>query len=382
MTGFKHIPFERVAWTTTSFLSITLFLTLTAVPAYLIFFGMGWFMAGLLAFYLVATGLSITLGYHRLFAHLSFGAKWPVRMFVLLFGAAAWENSVLDWVSDHRRHHKHVDHDDDPYNINNGFFFAHVGWLLFKLSPEPPMDNVNDLRKDKWVLWQHRNVHWIALVVGFIVPAVLCGLVYGSWMAALGGFLIVGVLRTVIVQHATFCINSACHYFGKQPYSSKHSARDSWWIAFITYGEGYHNYHHEFQHDYRNGVKPWQFDPTKWTIWLLSKFGLTYNLRRVSDAKILLAELTEARRRMESGLATFKNTDLTEAARARLHASLEYLHVKQEELASCYYQVQKGVTERVEFSKAKVAQWRREINHALRHLDELLEVHTPAAATA
>ena len=90
MTGFKHIPFDRVSWITTSFLSITLLLALTAAPAYLIMYGMGGFMAVLFAFYLIATGLSITLGYHRLFAHLSFGAKWPVRMFVLLFGAAAW----------------------------------------------------------------------------------------------------------------------------------------------------------------------------------------------------------------------------------------------------------------------------------------------------
>ncbi|MEM9227666.1 MAG: fatty acid desaturase, partial [Verrucomicrobiota bacterium] len=277
-----------------------------------------------------------------------------------------------------RRHHKHVDHDDDPYNINNGLFYAHMGWLLFKLNAEPPMDNVNDLRKDPWVRFQHKYVHLIAAFFGFALPAVICGLYYGSWMGALGGLLIVGVLRTVLVQHATFCINSACHYFGKQPYSSKHSARDSWWIAFITYGEGYHNYHHEFQHDYRNGVKPWQFDPTKWTIWLLSKIGMTYSLRRVSEAKILLAELREARMRVDSGVAFCKPHDLTEAAQAKLAASIEYLQQKQEELASAYYQVQKGVSDRVEFSKAKVNDWRRDIQDSLDHLDKVISGYRAA----
>ncbi len=369
---FKHIPLDRVSWITTGFLGITLFLALTAAPAYLIMHGMGGFMAAMFAFYMIATGLSITLGYHRLYSHLSFGAKWPVRFFVLIFGAAAWENSVLNWACDHRRHHKHVDHDDDPYNINNGFFFAHMGWLLFKLNPEPPMDNVNDLRKDPWVRWQHKYVHLIAVLVGFVLPMVLCGLYYQSWTAALGGLLIVGILRTVLVQHATFCINSACHYFGGQPYSTKHSARDSWVMALVTYGEGYHNYHHEFQHDYRNGVKPWQFDPTKWSIWLLSKIGMTYNLRRVSEAKILLAELTEARRRLEHGVAFCNSKPLTDAAKVKLQASLDYLHQKQEELATHYYQVQKGVTERVEFSKSKVRAWRRDIQHSLDHLDQVV----------
>jgi stearoyl-CoA desaturase (delta-9 desaturase) len=95
-----------------------------------------------------------------------------------------------------------------------------------------------------------------------------------------------------VLQHCTFCINSLCHYLGTRPYSSRCSARDS--------GEGYHNYHHEFQHDYRNGVKPWQWDPTKWLIWTLSKVGLTRKLRRVRDEKVALAELAEAQRRQGS----------------------------------------------------------------------------------
>ena len=92
------------------------------------------------------------------------------------------------------------------------------------------------------------------------------GFLWGSWVSASGAFLIAGVARVVVLQHCTFCINSLCHYLGTRPYSSRCSARDSWFMALLTFGEGYHNYHHEFQHDYRNGVKPWQWDPTKWLI--------------------------------------------------------------------------------------------------------------------
>jgi len=100
--------------------------------------------------------MSITLGYHRLLSHLAFKAKWPVKLGVLLFGASTFEGTALDWCSDHRRHHKFVDHDDDPYDITKGFFHAHVGWLLFKLRPDPPLDNVSDLQADTLIAWQHR----------------------------------------------------------------------------------------------------------------------------------------------------------------------------------------------------------------------------------
>ena len=154
-----RIPFDRVNWITSSFLIGTALIALIGLPVYLFKFGIDWFQFGMFFFYLVATMMSITVGYHRLFSHLSFKAKTPVRLFTLVFGACAFENSCIDWASDHRRHHKHVDHDEDPYDISKGFMWAHIGWLMFKLRPEPPMDNVNDLRKDKLVIWQDKYVH-------------------------------------------------------------------------------------------------------------------------------------------------------------------------------------------------------------------------------
>jgi len=280
-----RIPKDRINWTTSSFLIGTLFLTLTAVPLYLWYFGIDWFHVAVFAVLLAATGFSITLGYHRLFSHMTFRARLPVRLFTLIFGAAAFENSVLMWASEHRRHHKHVDHDEDPYDITKGFFHAHIGWLLFKLLPQPPFDNVADLKKDPLVMWQHRHIHLLAVIMSFGLPT-LAGFMWDGWVGALGGFLIGGVAKVVVLQHGTFLINSACHTIGRQPYSTRCSARDSFLMALLTFGEGYHNYHHEFQHDYRNGVKPWNWDPTKWLIWILSKLRLTSGLRRVPQATI------------------------------------------------------------------------------------------------
>jgi stearoyl-CoA desaturase (delta-9 desaturase) len=362
-----RIPFERVNWVTSIFLIGTFLLSITVVPWYVVTFEQTWFQWAMFAFMVPATAMSITLGYHRLFSHLSFKAKWPVKLFTLIFGACAFENSCLDWSSDHRTHHKHVDHDEDPYDISKGFMWAHIGWLMFKLAPEHPATNVSDLRKEKLVMWQHKYVQWIAFLVGIVGPTILGGL-YNQcftdlpvWQGALGGFLIAGVLRVVVVQHSTFFINSLCHTIGKRPYSTKHSARDSIVMAFATFGEGYHNYHHEFQHDYRNGVKPWQWDPTKWTIWTLSKLGLASNLRRVPDSKILLAEMGEARMRAEEKLAALNAANPTMVDRA--HIALNELC---QNLAKNYAELEKAVSDRVEVSRQTLLAWQSETRELVR----------------
>ncbi len=354
---FSRIPFEKVNWTTSSFLIGTLVLSLTAVPLYLWNFGLDWFQVIFFFVMLAACGFSITLGYHRLFSHLSFQGHWTVRLFTLVFGAAAFENSALLWCTEHRTHHKHVDHDEDPYDISKGLFHAHIGWLLFKLSEPPPFDNVPDLQRDKLVMWQHRYVQWIAVFVAFIMPAMV-GYVWGGWESALGAFLIAGVARVVFLQHCTFCINSLCHYIGKRPYSSNCSARDSWIMAVVTFGEGYHNYHHEFQHDYRNGVKPWQFDPTKWIIWTLAKCGLASKLRRVPSEKILLSELAETQRCFESKLECPK---LTEPARAFITDAYERLQATARQWAQ-------HRAEQIEVTREMIAQLREELRSAISSL--------------
>jgi len=350
---FPQIPFRRVDWLVSSFLIGTLFLSITAVPVYIWFFGIDLFQIVLFFAMLAACGFSITLGYHRLFSHLTFKAHWIVRFFTVIFGAGAFESSVLLWSCEHRSHHKHVDHDDDPYCITKGLFYAHMGWLMFKLKPQPCFDNVADLKKDPLLVWQDRYIHLIAVLVAFVLPASI-GFLWGGWKAALGAFLIAGVLRVVVLQHATFCINSLCHYIGAQPYSSKCSARDSWILAIFTFGEGYHNYHHEFQHDYRNGVKPWQIDPTKWIIWILSKTGLVSNLRRVPTEKIVLAELDEAKRQLE---ATLANPALTEARATNIASAYQTL------LETAHWWNQRK-TEQLEVTREMLASLRNNIRVA------------------
>lgn len=372
-----NLPFDRINWVNSSFLIGTALVTVTVVPLYLWHYGVDAFQVAMFFAFFIATGLSITLGYHRLFSHAAFQARWPVRLATLLFGAAAFENSALAWVSDHRRHHKHVDHDDDPYDISKGFFHAHIGWILFKLDPVPPWDNVHDLRKDGLVMWQERFYVWIAVGIGFVLPALL-GYLHSGPMGALSGFLLAGVARTTAVQHMTFFINSLCHTIGSQPYSNKCSARDSWLMAIFTFGEGYHNYHHEFQHDYRNGVKWWQWDPTKWTIWTLEKVGMVRGLRRVSEDKILLAQLTDARRRLALQLACPKVSN-----NEKLHQMLKSSDAKLHELGERWSALKAEYTEKAsalrteyadranahfEEARAALREMRREVRQATRLL--------------
>jgi stearoyl-CoA desaturase (delta-9 desaturase) len=136
-------------------------------------------------------------------------------------------------------------------------------------------------------MWQHRNYLTLVLLSNIALPALL-GFIHGDIIA---GLLLGGLLRLVLSQHATYLINSLAHMWGRQPYSDKFSARDNTFLALITYGEGYHNYHHTFQWDYRNGVKWWHYDPTKWMINLCSRIGLTYDLKRCSLAQIEKAKL-------------------------------------------------------------------------------------------
>jgi len=290
-------PRPPINWLNLTFLLGTLLIALVGPPWYLIKYGLGWPEAVTFLVLWLFVGVSVTAGYHRLFAHKTYQAAWPVRLFYLVFGAGALENSVLNWSADHRVHHAHVDEERDPYNITKGFWWAHMGWIFFE--PEPiPRTVVRDLAEDPLVRWQEKYYVWIGLGVALGIPLVV-GLLTGH---VLGCLLIGGVLRIVVSHHGTFFINSLCHMVGRQPYSREHSARDSAVMAVLAFGEGYHNYHHEFQHDYRNGVKPWNFDPTKWMIWLLNKTGLASDLRRVPESRVLLAQMTEARRKAEQHL--------------------------------------------------------------------------------
>jgi stearoyl-CoA desaturase (delta-9 desaturase) len=275
---------RRLDWRNIVFLIAAHLLGLAAV-AYLIFVRASpWTIAlGLLWFALC--GVSITGGYHRLFSHKAYSAHPLVRAFYLFFGAAAAQNSALKWSRDHRLHHKYTDLDLDPYAVKDGFVWAHIGWILYRDTHGDQSVNARDLTDDALVRWQDRWYVPLAVLAGIVLPAAI-GIFWGD---PLGALLVCGFLRLIVQWHATFCVNSLAHTIGTQPYDDKTSARDSFITAIVTLGEGYHNFHHRFQADYRNGVRWYQFDPTKWFVWVLSCVGLTSNLRRTPPQLIAQA---------------------------------------------------------------------------------------------
>jgi stearoyl-CoA desaturase (delta-9 desaturase) len=318
----------RVKWLNIAFLLGTLVVALVGTPWYILTFGLGWPEAVTFLVLYTFVGLSVTAGYHRLFAHKTYQAAWPVRLFFLVFGAGALENSILNWAGDHRVHHSHVDEERDPYNIQKGFWWAHMGWIFFDNEPAPP-SVVRDLTEDPLVRWQERHYRWIGIAVAFGIPLAV-GLATGR---LLGCLLIGGVLRIVVSHHGTFFINSLCHMVGRQTYSREHSARDSAVMAVLAFGEGYHNYHHSFPFDYRNGVKVWQFDPAKWTIWALSRLRLARDLRRAPEAAVLKAKIEvqfeRAKERLQQVVHAFR-----EHQEARLHEAYGSLQTALHDLLS------------------------------------------------
>lgn len=251
---------------------------LVAVPWFGMTYGyaaVDWITLGVL--YMV-TGLGITVGYHRLICHKSFTCPAPVKIALLIAGGWALENSALKWSADHLRHHARTDQDDDPYNAKRGFWFSHVGWLFSKDPYKHPKYEA-PFRKDPWVVWQHR--YYIPIVISGLALPFLIGFVSGGLRGGIGCFLLAGVARLFLVLNSTFCINSVCHLWGDQPYGDKNSSRDSFFVSLITFGEGYHNYHHAYPTDYRNGTKWYNFDPSKWLIFGLSVAGMAGDLTRM-----------------------------------------------------------------------------------------------------
>jgi stearoyl-CoA desaturase (delta-9 desaturase) len=233
--------------------------------------------------YGLLTGIAITAGYHRLFAHRSYEATRVLRYVLLTLAAGSLQGSVQWWTRGHRAHHRYTDTDLDPYSAHKGLFYSHIGWLLFKPRRNPGAADVTDLTRDECCQWQSRNLLALNIIMGFVVPILVCGLGWGDYR---GGYFYAGVLRLLLVHHATFSVNSLAHYLGDAPFDDKHSPRDHFITAFVTLGEGYHNFHHEFPSDYRNALRWFQFDPTKWVIWTFKKVGLASNLKKFPENEI------------------------------------------------------------------------------------------------
>jgi stearoyl-CoA desaturase (Delta-9 desaturase) len=305
-----------INWAASLMFVLTSAVAVTLVPWYGITHG--YHTAAWICFtlFLGANGMAITCGYHRLFAHCTYEAHPLLKLAYLFFGAMALQNSALNWAAAHRVHHRFIDDPErDPYCARRGFWFSHIGWMLRSYpSGEPDFSTVRDLQRDPMVMWQHNHYLLAALSTNFGLPLLVGYLVGDVW----GVFLLAGILRLVVSHHFTFFINSLAHMWGSQPYTDGNTARDNAVVALLTYGEGYHNFHHMFAHDYRNGLRWWQWDPSKWFISGMSLVGLTRNLKRVPWFKIQRALLDNQFQRAERRLASLPGRAHLELLRARV----------------------------------------------------------------
>mmetsp|Transcript_41224 Transcript_41224/g.66855 ORF Transcript_41224/g.66855 Transcript_41224/m.66855 type:complete len:417 (+) Transcript_41224:279-1529(+) len=235
-------------------------------------------------FYFFFSGLGITAGYHRYWSHKSYDAILPMEILLMLMGTSGGQGSIIWWTRDHRAHHRFVDTYRDPYNAKAGLFYSHIGWVLLRQDPQKRGKvDVSDLKEDPVVCFQRDHYFLLFVLMAFVFPTVVAGLGWGDWW---GGFFIAGLVRMVVYMECVYCINSLGHAFGDQPYDDKKTPRDSLLAAIITFGDGYHNFHHEFPQDYRAGIKALQYDPTKWFIYTCSWLGLTYNLQMFDSNEI------------------------------------------------------------------------------------------------
>ncbi|KAH5627277.1 acyl-CoA desaturase [Parastagonospora nodorum] len=249
--------------------------------------------------YYFCTAFGITGGYHRLWSHRCYSARLPLRLFLAFTGAGAIQGSARWWSANHRAHHRWTDTMKDPYSVMRGLLFSHIGWMVLNSDPKVKgRTDVSDLDSDPVVVWQHKHYGKCLLFAAWIFPMIVAGLGWGDWW---GGLVYAGIIRACFVQQATFCVNSLAHWIGEQPFDDRRTPRDHVLTALVTMGEGYHNFHHEFPSDYRNAIIWYQYDPTKWLIYLFSlgPFPLAYSLKTFRSNEIEKGRLQQQQKALD-----------------------------------------------------------------------------------
>ena len=290
--------FKKFNWSSIIFIVGYHLALCICLPIYLITCTFSFKLLGACLIIWYLTGLGITVGYHRYFSHKTFKANKWVERILLFLGTLAIQGSALRWSYDHRIHHSHIDKEQDPYSVKNGFWHAHILWMFKAQRPMDQPKIVSDLLKNKLVVFQHKYYVLLMALVNIGIT------LFFGWItsAFFASFVLVFLLRVFLLHHGTWFINSLAHYWGHQNYSSEHSAVDNYIISLLTFGEGYHNYHHTFANDYRNGIKWYHYDPTKWCIFLLAKCRLASKLRKVADGRISHKMIQEHKRVLETKL--------------------------------------------------------------------------------
>ncbi|XP_048590652.1 stearoyl-CoA desaturase 5-like isoform X2 [Nematostella vectensis] len=242
-----------------------------------------------------AGGYGVTIGAHRLWAHRTFKAKWPLRFVIMLMNSMAAQNDIFEWSRDHRVHHKYSETDADPHNAKRGFFFSHVGWLMQRKHPDVIRKgkgiDLSDLYADSVVMFQRRHYKKISMLMCVLIPTLVPSLWGESlWNAYFTSF----ALRYVITLNVTWCVNSIAHMWGDKPYDVTINPAENLFVTLATSGEGYHNYHHTFPQDYAASEFGTRLNMSTRLIDMWAAMGL------VSDRKVVPKE-TIRKRMMRTG---------------------------------------------------------------------------------
>jgi stearoyl-CoA desaturase (delta-9 desaturase) len=240
----------------------------------------------------VVCAFGTTIGFHRYFTHKGFEARTPVKATLAILGCMTMQGPITQWVTDHRKHHALSDKPGDPHSPHGhgegafgavrGFVHAHVGWMFTNLGMEQGRDYGRDLYEDRLIRTIDRlYLLWVVLTLG--IPFAIGYAVGGTWGAGVEAMIWGGLIRIAAYQHATFSVNSICHMFGRQDYRSRDEARNNRLVAFLVFGEGWHNNHHAFPVSARHGLERGQVDVSWWVIRGLEKVGLVWDVK-VPDA--------------------------------------------------------------------------------------------------
>ncbi|MGB7978017.1 MAG: fatty acid desaturase [Chlamydiales bacterium] len=308
---------KKISWPTLLFIAgYHLFLAI-ALPIYFMHHAPSFGLVMTTIALVFLSGMAITACYHRYYSHNCYKVHPAVEAVLLFFGTLATQGSALKWAHDHRLHHAYVDTDKDPYSVKKGLLYAHILWMFYQSNEIDPKV-VADLSRRKMLQFQHKHYIWCMLATN-ILTFLAVGSFFGDY---LGAFIFAWWVRLFCLHHTTWCINSLAHYWGTKNYSQEHSAVDNYLISLLTYGEGYHNYHHTFAHDYRNGIRWYHFDPSKWLIWTLHKLGLAYDIKRVNNYRIarhlLLQHKDELIQKLKESSAVQKVVEVAEKLSAKL----------------------------------------------------------------
>jgi fatty-acid desaturase len=234
-----------------------------------------------MALYWITVGWGISLGYHRLHTHRSYKVPLWMEYFFAVCGTLTLEGGPIFWVATHRIHHQKSDQAGDPHSPHDGGFWAHMGWILFG---ETNHNNTRvmskyapDLAKHKFYIWLN-NWHWVPMVaLGVILLAV------GGWSLMFWGIF----LRVTLGLHATWLVNSATHMWGTRRFATRDDSRNSWWVALMTFGEGWHNNHHAHPTSARHGLAWYEFDISWITLSILKALGIAKQVRVVKIDEVL-----------------------------------------------------------------------------------------------